>query len=334
MVSKPQHKKNVIILLIDCVLFIGIQASRSANDIGACKTNFDQLYANLGKKVKKIHRGISKYLDEDNDEDSDDDFDGDGKDEVFGSNEDKSMMAEKDPTKLIDLELVNLLKFCNDLKNKYKDDDDYQEEIMMKSMELGKQTKEKTLILDMDETLIAAKFEGKEPKKFVRSFSFPFGDTEIHVRLRPYLSDCLEKLSQLYEIVVFTAGVQDYADPILDVIDPEKTIFKTRMYRTSCIKADQFFIKDLDIILDRDKKDVIIVDNSILSFAFDLANGVPINSFIGDEEDDKDLLYLVSFLEEAFYQSDVRIPCEEAFRLQYLLSTINGKWTHQRIQSD
>ena len=77
--------------------------------------------------------------------------------------------------------------------------------------------------------------------------------------------------------------------------------------------------------MDRDKKDMIIVDNSILSFAFDLSNGVPINSFMGDEEDDKDLLYLLSFLEEAFYQSDVRIPCEEAFRLQYLLSTITGK---------
>ena len=129
----------------------------------------------------------------------------------------------------------------------------------------------------------------------------------------------------MYEIVVFTAGVQDYADPILDRIDRDKTIFKKRMYRTECIKADQFFIKDLDVILDRDKKDMILVDNSILSFAFDLANGVPINSFMGDEEDDKDLLYLVSFLEEAFYQSDVRVACEQSFKLQYLLSTITGK---------
>jgi TFIIF-interacting CTD phosphatase-like protein len=95
--------------------------------------------------------------------------------------------------------------------------------------------------------------------------------------------------------------VKDYADPILDKIDPEKTIFKKRMYRDSCIKCEQFFIKDLDVILDREKKNIIIVDNSILSFAFDLANGVPINSFMGDEEDDKDLLYLISFLEEAFY---------------------------------
>lgn len=99
------------------------------------------------------------------------------------------------------------------------------------------------------------------------------------------------------------------------------------MYRTECVKCEQFYIKDLDVILDREKSSMVLVDNSILSFAFDLANGVPINSFMGDEEDDRDLLYLVSFLEEAFYQSDIRVACEDSFKLQYLLSTITGKAT-------
>ena len=30
--------------------------------------------------------------------------------------------------------------------------------------------------------------------------------------------DCLEKLAPLYEMIVFTAGMQDYADNILDYI--------------------------------------------------------------------------------------------------------------------
>jgi hypothetical protein len=67
---------------------------------------------------------------------------------------------------LIDLELIKLLKFCNDLKIKYKATDEYEEDLMMKSIELGKKTKEKVLILDMDETMIAAKFEGSLPPKF------------------------------------------------------------------------------------------------------------------------------------------------------------------------
>lgn len=83
-------------------------------------------------------------------------------------------------------------------------------------------------------------------------------------------------------------------------------------------------MKDLDVIMDREKQSMIIVDNSILSFAFDLANGVPINSYMGNEEDDKDLLYMISFLEEAFFREDVRQACEDSFKLQYLLSTISS----------
>jgi CTD small phosphatase-like protein 2 len=128
-----------------------------------------------------------------------------------------------------------------------------------------------------------------------------FQGQPIHVRIRPYLQDCLEKLSQLYELVVFTAGVQEYADKILDQIDPERTIFKKRMYRQDCIQLQDFFVKDLDVFIDREKENIVIVDNSIMSFAFDLDNGVPIQSFWGDEEDDKELLFLISFLEEAFY---------------------------------
>jgi len=102
----------------------------------------------------------------------------------------------------------------------------------------------------------------------------------------------------MYEIIAFTAGQKDYADPILDFIDPHKKIFKRRLYRPDCIQVGDFFVKDLDIILDRDRSNMIIVDNSIISFAFDLDNGVPINSYMGTEEDDKELLFLFSFLEE------------------------------------
>ena len=144
------------------------------------------------------------------------------------------------------------------------------------------------------------------------------------MRIRPYLQDCLERLSQLYEIVVFTAGVQEYADKILDQIDPERKIIKKRMYRQDCIQVQDFFIKDLDVFIDREKENIVIVDNSIMSFAFDLDNGVPIQSFMGNEEEDKELLFLISFLEEAFYTQDVRPSIREAFKLSYLIGTIEN----------
>jgi TFIIF-interacting CTD phosphatase-like protein len=67
---------------------------------------------------------------------------------------------------------------------------------------------------------------------------------------------------------------------------------------------------------------MIIVDNSILSFCFDLDSGVPINAFIGNETEDKELLFLISFLEESFYLEDVRKHISDSFKLSYLLSTI------------
>ena len=66
---------------------------------------------------------------------------------------------------------------------------------------------------------------------------------------------------------------------------------------------------------------MIIVDNSIMSFAFDLDNGVPINSYIGTEDDDKELLFLFSFLEECAKSADVRTNIKESFKLTYLQST-------------
>jgi CTD small phosphatase-like protein 2 len=235
------------------------------------------------------------------------------------------MQQDEHPSKLIDLELLNLLKFCGDLFTTYKhNNEDYQEEIMLKSIELGKKQKQKVLVLDMDETMVSARFKSRMPPGFVTTFVVDFQDQPIHVRVRPYLQDCLERLSQLYEIVVFTAGVQEYADKILDQIDPERKIIKKRMYRQDCIQVQDFFVKDLDVFIDREKENIVIVDNSIMSFAFDLDNGVPIQSFMGNEEEDKELLFLISFLEEAFYTQDVRPSIREAFKLSYLMGTIEN----------
>jgi hypothetical protein len=59
-----------------------------------------------------------------------------------------------------------------------------------------------------------------------------------------------------------------------------------------------------------------------MSFAFDLDNGVPIQSFMGTETEDKELLFLISFLEEAYFQDDVRPSIREAFKLSYLMNSI------------
>jgi CTD small phosphatase-like protein 2 len=93
--------------------------------------------------------------------------------------------------------------------------------------------------------------------------------------------NALEFLSTNYELCIFTAGDKAYADAILDRIDPNKEYIAHRLYRQHCTKRGNFYVKDLRIIEDRDLKDIILVDNSIISFAFQMNNGVPISSFHG-----------------------------------------------------
>ena len=104
--------------------------------------------------------------------------DSDNDDDSFDSFELMDSANVIDPSKLIDSELVNLLRYCHELLA-HKETEDYQDEILLKSQSLGTKTKERLIIFDMDETLIAAKFEGQTPAGFEPTFKFPFKGTEI-----------------------------------------------------------------------------------------------------------------------------------------------------------
>ena len=60
--------------------------------------------------------------------------------------------------------------------------------------------KEFTLVLDLDETLI----------------HYEEAEEGHELRVRPGAKEFLREMSQWYELVVFTAGMQDYADWVLD----------------------------------------------------------------------------------------------------------------------
>ncbi len=82
---------------------------------------------------------------------------------------------ENNPQKLIDYDLLNLLKYCGELYDAYKNsNEDYQEQIMLKSIELGKNTKQKVLVLDMDETMVSARFKSRLPAGFQTHFVIDF----------------------------------------------------------------------------------------------------------------------------------------------------------------
>lgn len=130
----------------------------------------------------------------------------------------------------------------------------------------------------------------------------------------------LDFLAKYYEIVVFTAGTQDYADAALDFIDPDRLIIKHRLYRQHCVNPVRgVYVKDLRIFKDRDLKDIILVDNSIISFAFQMDNGIPIKAYMR-QTDDEELLYMVTFLEELFGMTDPRVHLRKNFMLKELMN--------------
>lgn len=59
-------------------------------------------------------------------------------------------------------------------------------------------------------------------------------DFDIGFNIRPYAISFLKRMKKRWEIVVFTASHQDYADAILDELDPEGTLIDHRLYRQHC----------------------------------------------------------------------------------------------------
>lgn len=148
------------------------------------KSQLITLHKNQIKKNKhQEKKGIAKYLVDEDDSGSEDgesnDSLNDDEDDLSGGHYlgGKSIMKPEDnhPSKLIDLELLNLLKFCGELNDVFKlNNEDYQEEIMMNSIELGKKLKQKVLVLDMDETMVAARFRSHLPPGFQTTFTIDF----------------------------------------------------------------------------------------------------------------------------------------------------------------
>jgi Dullard-like phosphatase family protein len=133
--------------------------------------------------------------------------------------------------------------------------------------------------------------------------------------IRPDAYTVLLRLSKYFELYLFTAAHKTYADPIIDAIDPHRILFKNRFYRESCVLINQHRIKDLRIFSDRELSQVIIVDNSVISFAFQINNGIPIQPYLGSKQDYQ-LLYLMQFLMSLRYVNDVRNIFKTTFSLQ------------------
>nr|XP_029121014.1 CTD small phosphatase-like protein 3 [Elaeis guineensis]XP_029121015.1 CTD small phosphatase-like protein 3 [Elaeis guineensis] len=166
------------------------------------------------------------------------------------------------------------------------------------------QRKPITLVLDLDETLVHSTLEHCDDADFTFPVFFNMKQHTVYVRRRPHLQLFLERVAQMFEIVIFTAGQSIYAEQLLDILDPEKKLISQRIYRESCIFSDGSYTKDLTI-LGINLAKVAIVDNSPQVFQLQVNNGIPIKSWFDDPADHA-LLQLLPFLESLADADDVR----------------------------
>ena len=162
----------------------------------------------------------------------------------------------------------------------------------------------KTLVLDLDETLVHSQFMTfSDPSDVIIQIEIENEVHDIHVMVRPGVKEFLEKMDKLYEIVIFTASVSKYADPLLDIID-KKGYCPFRLFREHCSLINTTFVKDLQR-LGRDLKNIVIVDNSPLSYALHPENGLPILTWFEDKSD-RELYTIMPVLEFLSTVQDVR----------------------------
>jgi CTD small phosphatase-like protein 2 len=124
--------------------------------------------------------------------------------------------------------------------------------------------------------------------------------------VRPYTMELLNYLKDDFDLMVFTASHHKYANTMIDLIDPRNEIFIKRVFRDNCIKTKEgVMIKDLRIFKGRNLKDMVLVDNSSISFMWHYENGVPCLNYTDDFEDDQ-FIGLGRFLMTLKDVSDVR----------------------------
>ena len=188
----------------------------------------------------------------------------------------------------------------------------------------------KLLILDLDETLIHVDFDYILKDKIVNYDKILYFDSEdeenidIPLIIRPGLYEFLEYVSKEFELIVFTASEKEYADAIINYIEKYKKYFKMRLYRNHCIYIEPgLYIKDLRIFSGYKKmEDIIIVDNSLFSFANQLNNGILITSFFEDKNDNF-LINVKDYLEYIKDEKDIREINKESFKFEEIKEDIN-----------
>ena len=141
----------------------------------------------------------------------------------------------------------------------------------------------KTLVLDLDETLVHSQFQQIKNPDYVIPVNIDGNVCNIFVQKRPGVDKFLKEMSHYYEVVIFTASLSKYADPLMNQMDTNG-ICTMRLFREHCTFLNGVFTKDMSKI-GRNMKDAMILDNSPSAYMLQPECALPIISWYEDPKD-------------------------------------------------
>jgi len=147
--------------------------------------------------------------------------------------------------------------------------------------------------LDLDETLVHSSFK-MVPCDFVVPVKIEDKTYKVYVAKRPHVDEFMRRVGELYEIVVFTASLAQYADPVIDLLDVHKVV-DWRLFRESCTPFNGAYVKDMSR-MGRDLTQIMILDNSPHSYLFNRENAIPCETWY-NETSDRELMDIMPLLE-------------------------------------
>ena len=156
-----------------------------------------------------------------------------------------------------------------------------------------------SLVLDLDETLICIKRDSNNNIKLNKN-------NLIALIIRPGLIDFLQKMKKLYELILFSSGTSEYVSPIIKNIEKKEKFFEHILYRQHVtFDENGNFFKNLNL-LNRNVKNILIVDDNYKNFKYHKSNGICIKPFYGDSYNDKNTLKILgNILYKIRYDADI-----------------------------
>ena len=89
------------------------------------------------------------------------------------------------------------------------------------------------MVLDLDETLVHSSFKPPKKADIILPVDIEGRTCKVFVLVRPGCLEFLNEMAKYYEVVIFTASLSKYADPLMDILDKEG-VAPQRLFREHC----------------------------------------------------------------------------------------------------